>query len=71
MTKDEKAELDSLLEGADGKPMTKDEVITAYNLTNKRIQELKQKAIKKLSELSEKNKSNPKDNSADPDTVRE
>jgi DNA-directed RNA polymerase sigma subunit (sigma70/sigma32) len=71
MTKDEKAELDSLLKDGDGKPMTKDEVITAYKLTEKRIQEIEQKAVNKLTELSKKNNPNPEDNSVDPDTVQE
>jgi len=59
------------LEKPDDKPFTKDEIITAYNLTKKRIQEVEQKAINKLTELSKKNNPNPKENSVDPDTVRE
>ena len=71
MTKDEEAELNILLKEAETRPLTKDEVKTIQNITSNRIQEIEQKAVNKLLELSEKKKPNPEDNSVDPDTVRE
>ena len=70
MTKDEEdlAELKSLLEEAESRPLTKDEVKTVYKITHKRIQRLEQKAVNRLLELSKKKKPNPEDNSADSDT---
>ena len=43
MTKE--TELNFLLKGAESRQLTKDETITLFNITRKRIQKLEQKAV--------------------------
>jgi DNA-directed RNA polymerase sigma subunit (sigma70/sigma32) len=53
------AKLNSLLEKAKSS-LSKDEIRTLFDLTRKRIREIEKKALNRLN----KNKPNPKDNSA-------
>ncbi|GBU26553.1 hypothetical protein R84B8_00063 [Treponema sp. R8-4-B8] len=56
MTKKDEDDLNFLLKESESRELTNDEKITVYEITKKRIQEIEKKAIKRLSELSKKDK---------------
>jgi DNA-directed RNA polymerase sigma subunit (sigma70/sigma32) len=62
--------LNFILEEAEKRPLTKDEIMAIYNITRDRIKKIKKKALKRLAESKEKKK-NKKGNSAGSDKVKD